>query len=196
MTKFPSPLIQLIGQLKKFPGVGAKTAERFAFELLKWREEELKNLSDSIEGLLEKVPACPLCGCLTDGGSCSFCNPSRDPHLLCLLASPRDVYAIEETHSYQGLYHVVENLLSPLDGRRAETIRIERIEKRLEKVTEVILAFDSTLEGDATALYLKRELNREGLTFTRLAFGIPLGSSLDYIDSGTLARSFLGRSHL
>ncbi len=192
--RFPEELLKLIGHLKKFPGVGTRTAERFAFELLSWGSFDLKAFGAILSSLKETVPPCSTCGCLTDRGVCKFCS-NRDPASLCLISSARDAYAIEETGHYRGLYHVVEHLLSPLDGRHTETLRLDRIEKRIEEmqVRELIFAFDSTLEGDTTALYLKNHLARGGLFISRLAFGIPVGSSLEYIDGGTLARAFAGR---
>ena len=192
--KFPTELTLLISYLKKLPGVGTRTAERFAFEFLSWQPEELTSLGKTLQEFQEKVPPCTTCGCLTQEGSCKFCtNQHRDPSRLCLLASPRDAYAIEETHSYEGLYHVVEHLLSPLDGRHADQIDLDRIQKRMIPVRELIIAFDSTLEGDTTALFLKKHLARENLNISRLAFGLPVGSSLEYIDEGTLTRAFSGR---
>lgn len=177
--------------------MGLKTAERFAFELLDWPKNDLAALGEVLQTIQEKILFCPICGCLTfESGKCFFCNNTeRDTSQLCLLASPRDVYAIENTRSYRGLYHVVENLLSPLDGRLAETLRLNRIEQRIadQSIQEIIIAFDSTLEGDTTALYIKNELIQLNVKISRLAFGLPLGSSLEYIDSGTLTRSFVGR---
>ncbi len=196
MTKYPSDLLTLIAYLKKFPGVGMRTAERFAFELLNWNSSDLQSLSRLLGDLHSKLPLCSCCGCLTDLGTCSFCNLKlRDASQLCVVASLRDVFAIETTQSYRGLYHVVEHLLSPLDGRHAEQLKVDRIEARIHQseVQEVILAFDSTLEGDTTALYLKNHLSSLPIKMSRLAFGLPMGSSLEYIDGGTLARSFKGR---
>lgn len=195
--RFPQELLKLIGLLKKWPGVGTRTAERFAFELLTWEPADLETFGHTLLHLQEKVPPCPTCGCLADQGRCTFCR-NRDPSQLCLLASARDAYAVEETGQYRGLYHVIEHLLSPLDGRHANTLRIDRIEKRIEEnqVREVIIAFDSTLEGDTTALYLKNHLSSLNLCISRLAFGLPVGSSLEHIDGGTLARSFAGRQTL
>jgi recombination protein RecR len=192
--KLPEELTTLITFLKKLPGVGARTAERFAFELLSWDSNALASLSSSLSDLPNKVPPCPTCGCLTNRGSCSFCK-NRDATSLCVLASARDAYAIEETGNFRGLYHVVEHLLSPLDGRHANTLRLDRIEARIKEhnIKEVIIAFDSTLEGDTTALYLKNHLNQPNLSISRLAFGLPVGSSLEYIDGGTLARALQGR---
>ncbi len=196
MTKYPPDLLTLIAYLKKFPGVGTKTAERFAFELLNWNFNDLRDLSRLLWDLHSKLPICSYCGCLTDLGKCSFCDPKeRDVSKLCVISSLKDVFAIESTHSYSGLYHVVEHLLSPLDGRHAEQLRVDRIIERIQQyqIQEVILAFDSTLEGDTTALYLKNQLSALPVMISRLAFGLPMGSSLEYIDGGTLARSLKGR---
>lgn len=190
--RFPEPLQALIAHLKKFPGVGTRTAERFAFDLLSWEPHTLQTLAQHLATLPQEVPPCTTCGCLTDKGKCRFCtSTNRDPTSLCILASARDAYALEEAGGYRGLYHVVEHLLSPLDGRN--TINLSRILARLTHTTEVILAFDSTLEGDATALYLKEHLAERPLRITRLAFGLPMGSPLDHIDSTTLARSLSAR---
>jgi recombination protein RecR len=197
--KFPEELHILINYLKKLPGVGARTAERFAFELLAWPKEILGQMSHQLGTIQDKIPPCTECGCLTSQGKCPFCfSAERDPSALCILASARDAYAIEETRAYRGLYHVVENLLSPLDGRHASSLRLDRIEERIakHKITEIIIGFDSTLEGDTTALFLKNGLSRPGLSVSRLAFGLPVGSSLEYIDGGTLQRAFVGRQTL
>jgi len=192
----PQELLLLIEHLKKLPGVGTKTAERFAFELLGWPGGELQEFGALLQEVQKKIPPCPICGCLTDLSSgCRFCVPERDHSVLCLVASARDVYAIEETESYPGLYHVVEHLLSPLDGRHASELRLDRIEGRVKQsgVREIVLAFDSTLEGDTTALFLKQQLEKYNLVISRLAFGMPVGSSLEYIDGGTLLRALTGR---
>ena len=197
-SKYPQDLLSLIGFLKKLPGVGSRTAERFAFEFLKWGQVELNSLGELLTEILHKVPSCSECGCLTQNGFCRFCEESRDPSFLCILSSARDAYAIEETRSYRGLYHIVEHLLSPLDGRHAGGLRVDRIEKRIQKhqIQEVILAFDSTLEGDTTALYLKNELGKLPVKISRLGVGVPVGSNLEYIDGGTLSRALAGRQTL
>lgn len=192
----PPQLLHLIEHLKKLPGVGTRTAERFAFELIGWPESQLDDLGLLLTGIQKKIPKCPTCGCLSDPQEgCSFCSPQRDPSLLCIIASPRDAYAIEETQSYRGHYHVVEHLLSPLDGRHTSGLRLDRIEQRIisNAVKEVVIAFDSTLEGDTTALFLKQQLAKYDLPLSRLAFGMPVGSSLEYIDGGTLTRALTGR---
>jgi recombination protein RecR len=192
--KFPEDLLSLIAFLKKLPGVGTRTAERFAFELLSWDPSTLASFSRTLDDLPSRIPACPICGCLTNRGQCTFCH-RRDTSSLCILASARDAYAIEETGQYRGLYHVIEHLLSPLDGRHTNTLRLDRIASRIKEHTikEVIIAFDSTLEGDTTALYLKNALCHPELSISRLAFGLPVGSSLEYIDGGTLQRALQGR---
>ena len=197
MQKLPEDLLCLISFLKKLPGIGLRTAERFAFEFLSWPKEDLKTLSDILKSAPEKVPPCPICGCLSDRGKCLFCqNETRDTHQMCLISSPRDAFAIEATRCYRGLYHVIEHLLSPLDGRHASALRLDRIEERItnHSIQETIIAFDSTLEGDTTALYLRKHLaSRPGLKMSRLAFGLPVGSNLEHIDGGTLARALAGR---
>ncbi|HSX14152.1 MAG TPA: recombination mediator RecR [Chlamydiales bacterium] len=192
---YPTELTPFIAELKKLPGVGTRTAERFAFELLNWPKEELVFLGEIILGIKDKIPPCTVCGCLTNQGRCSFCDQTtRNASQLCIIATARDAFAIEETKTYQGLYHVVEHLLSPLDGRHASQLNIERIQNRIQKneVREIILAFDSTLEGDTTALYIKSQLGTH-LSMSRLAFGLPMGSSLEYIDGSTLTRALKGR---
>lgn len=196
MQKLPKELLSLIAHLKKLPGVGTRTAERFAFELLAWPKKDTEIFAETLKNIQDNLPPCPGCGCLAEKNCCPFCtDPKRNKELLCLISSPKDAFAIEATHSYQGLYHVVENLLSPIDGRNASSLRIDRIEERIKKqgVTEIIIALDSTLEGDATALYLKTCLSNAAFKISRLAFGLPVGSSLEYIDGGTLTRAMAGR---
>ena len=194
--KYPLALQQLIASLKMLPGVGAKTAERFAFHLLTWQETPLTELVDTIASLKEKIGTCPVCHCLTDKNICEFCNPDkRDPSLLCIISSPKDAYAIEETHTYKGLYHALGGLLSPMDGRTIERLNLPQLIDRISRlqVREVIVALDSTLEGDATALYLKEQIAGLNIPVSRLALGLPMGSPLEYVDGGTLSRALTGR---
>ena len=196
MNKYPLALQNLIALLKKLPGVGTKTAERFAFCLLNWTNEDRVVMSEAIQSLTEKIQICPECRCLQEENQCYFCDSShRDPSLLCIISSHKDAYAIEETQTYQGLYHVLECLLSPLDGRSAHTINLEHLKKRIKDLNtqEVVIALDATIEGDATALYLKEKISALGIKVSRLAFGLPMGSPLEYVDGGTLSRAFLGR---
>lgn len=183
--------------LKRLPGVGNKSAERFAFHLLNWPEEQLSELGTIVSATKKELQQCQDCGCLMDREGCYFCRSSqRDSNVMCIIASPRDVFAIEETQEYSGLYHVLNGLLSPLDRRGPEHLSLPKLKKRLAslQVKEIVIALDSTLEGDATALFLKQELAYSHVHISRLAFGLPMGSSLDYVDGGTLARALAGRS--
>jgi recombination protein RecR len=194
--RYPHHLLKLIEVLKRLPGVGNKSAERFAFHLLTWPEEQLRELGRVLSTTKEQLKQCTVCGCLMGDEGCSFCDLSRrDISVLCVIASPRDVFSIEETHEYHGLYHVLGGVLSPLEQRGPEHLSLYKLKDRLTNlpVKEIVVALDSTLEGDATALFLKQELADYPVQISRLAFGLPMGSALDYVDGGTLARAFAGR---
>ncbi len=194
---YPEHLLKLIQVLKRLPGVGNKSAERFAFQLLSWPHKHHDELASLLNDIKHKLRYCEECGCLAGENPCSFCHsPHRNKQILCVIASPRDVYAVEDTHEYKGLYHVLGGVLSPMDSRGPEALSIDQLKKRVasHQIQEVVLALDSTLEGDATALYIKKALAEFPLRISRLAFGLPMGSALDYVDGGTLARAFAGRS--
>lgn len=196
MAKFPLPIEKLILQLRKLPGVGMKTAERYAFEMLSWEASSLELLSNTLQSIQSEIKPCPDCSCLQSENTCPFCSsPVRDKTLLCVVSCPKDVYPIEETRIFKGMYHVLGGTLSPLHGYNTEKFDIGKIKQRISSlgVTDVVLALDSTLEGDATSLFLKEELQHSSVRISRLAFGIPLGSALEYVDPGTLTRAFLGR---
>ena len=196
MSKYPFELTQLIAYLKKWPGVGTKTAERFAFQTLSWQDSDLQSLALLLSQLKEKVTHCPECHCLKDQNPCPFCHSDRrNRSQLCIIASARDVYAVEETGIYNGLYHVLGGLLSPMDGKTPEHLHLDQLKNRITtlQIQEIIIALDSTLEGDTTSLFLKEQIQGWGLTVSRLAFGLPMGSSLDFVDGGTLARALTGR---
>jgi recombination protein RecR len=197
--KYPHHLEKVLRMFNKLPGVGRKTAERYAFDLLlEWKKHEIDDFSDALSELQTTMSFCSECGALQEGSICPICSDdARRKELVCIVASPREVFAMEATGEYRGSYHVLGALLSPLDGRGEELLNIAKIIHRIQTkgVKEVILALDSTLEGDATALYLKQELEGLPISISRLAFGIPVGSSLEYVDGGTLARAFLGRAH-
>lgn len=196
MANYPKPLFLLIQLLKKLPGVGQKTAERYAFQMMDWKKEELRLLGHHIEQLKDLLSYCSECGCIKEF-QCQFCNhQERKNGTLCIVSSAKDVFAVEQTHSFAGLYHVVLALINPFEddfeGKMNLKGLIERIQK--QQVKEVILALESTIEGDATALFLKEKLsNLPNLTISRLAYGIPLGSTLEFIDGGTLSRALMGR---
>jgi recombination protein RecR len=190
---YPKDLIKLISYLKKLPGVGSKTAERFAFEMIKWEDEEIKNLANLLADFKNKIFKCDVCGCLKSDNNCIYCDQDlRDISKICITASIRDIYFLESTNTYKGLYHVLDNLFSPIDDKE---INLENLKKRAadSNIKEVIIALDSTIEGDATSLYIKEELKNLNLNISRLAFGMPIGSSLEYVDEGTLTKAFTGR---
>lgn len=193
---YPEHLLKLIESLKKLPGVGSKSAERFAFEMMKWPRPETDRLATLIHEMPDKLSTCIKCGCLQDKGTCSFCNmPCLSPRQLCILASSKDPFAINATGEFKGRYHVLGHLISPLDGIGPETLQLDTLTARIQElnIQEIVIALDSTIEGDATALYLKKHLAPLNIPITRIAFGIPMGSSFDYVDGGTLARAFSGR---
>jgi len=194
--KYPKHLIKLMEVLKRLPGVGNKSAERFAFQLLEWKPQYLREMAEIIGAVPEELKHCDECGCLRGDEPCSLCKDARaEPETICIIATPRDAFAVEETREFKGLYHVLGSLLSPIEGIGPEQLNFAKLKERIQKhnIKEVIIALDSTLEGDATALYLKRELETLPLNISRLAFGLPMGSSLDYVDGGTLARAITGR---
>lgn len=195
--KYPSHLLRLIDVLRKLPGVGTKSAERFAFEMINWPKQKIEEMAEVIKQSPLLLKHCQECGCLTDTASCLFCASTcaRLPS-LCIVAMPRDVFAIEATHEFKGIYHVLGTLLSPMEGNGPEKLHLQKLKNRIAslRIEELIIALDSTLEGDATSLYLKQELAPLNLRISRLAFGLPMGSSLDYVDGGTLARALSARS--
>lgn len=197
MSKYPSQLLKLIDTLRKLPGVGSKSAERFAFEMLKWPENQLTEMGNIIGHVAQQLSHCKECGCLIDNHTCCvFCDPKRiENGIICIIASPRDAFSIEETREYRGIYHVLGGVLSPMDGFGPKALKLDKLKERILalKLKEAIIALDSTVEGDATSLYLRQELESLDIQITRLAFGLPMGSALDYVDGGTLARAFIGR---
>lgn len=195
--RYPPHLLKLIDVLKKLPGVGNKSAERFAFQMLLWPKDHLEILGKIIQEIPAKLKQCHECGCLMGEDTCAFCDPVREKvGSICVIASLRDAFSIEATREFKGLYHVLGGVLSPMEGFDANKLSLRKLKERIARLhlTEVVIALDSTLEGDATALYLKRELESLQVHVTRLAFGLPMGSSLDYVDGGTLARAFTGRA--
>jgi recombination protein RecR len=195
--QYPQNLERLFAFLRRLPGVGRRTAERYAFDLLLgWSKQEINGLIASLEAL-DTISCCQVCGCLKDSKECLFCSShNRTKEQLCIVASPREVFTIEQTGEFRGVYHVISGLLSPLDGRGREEIGLDKLTARLREgvIREVIVALDSSLEGDTTALFLKEQLAHFAVTVSRLAFGIPVGSALEYVDGGTLARAFSARN--
>jgi len=193
---YPKDLLKLITFFKKLSGVGSKTAERFAFEMLKWKNDELNDLSYILKDLKKNIVSCEICGCLKIDESCNLCNKEiRDSKKICIVSSFKEVFLLEKTRSYKGFYHIIDNLISPMEGAEISDSSIEKLKKRIktDEIQEVIIALDSTIEGDVTSLYIKEKLTDMKLQISRLAFGLPIGASLDFIDGNTLAQAFVGR---
>ncbi len=187
---------RLVAQLAKFPGVGQKTAARLAFFLLRQPEAEAEALASAILDLKRYIRFCSVCFHITEQDPCVICtDQSRDDRLLCVVEDPQALLAIERSHSFRGRYHVLHGALSPLDGVGPDDLKIGPLLKRLESgsVEEVLVATNFTVEGDATALYLARLIQPLEIRVTRLAYGIPMGSELEYVDEATVNRAVTGR---
>jgi len=187
---------RLVAELAKFPGVGNKTATRLAFFLLRQPKSQAEALATAILDLQRNTRFCSICFHITEQDPCSLCSaPGRDKSLLCVVEEPQALLAIERSRSFKGLYHVLHGALSPLDGIGPEDLKIAPLIKRLEQssVQEIIIATNFTVEGDATALYLAKLIHPLGIRLTRLAYGIPMGSELEYVDEATVNRAVEGR---
>ncbi len=194
--QYPDYLVRMMDMFKHLPGVGKRSAERFAFDVLGWPEGELREFSLVIDQFISQRKSCEQCGCLIDQKGCRYCHsPSRQGQTLCVVATTKEVFALENTHEFLGLYHVLGGLLSPLEGIGPDSLNITMLQQRLTdpNINEVIIALDSTVEGDATALYLREALSSYSVNISRLAFGMPMGSSIDYVDQGTLGQAILAR---
>jgi recombination protein RecR len=190
---------RLVTELAKFPGIGRKTATRLAFYLLRQPEQQSEALAAAIRDVKIRVRLCSRCFHLTEADPCAICcDSSRDGHLLCIVEQPQDLLAIERGRSFHGRYHILHGALSPLDGIGPEQLRIRELLERVqsEEVTEVVVATNFSVEGEATALYLAQRLRPLGIRVTRLAYGIPLGSDLEYVDDATVSRAIEGRRDL
>jgi len=193
---FAPSVARLIEELCKLPGIGPKTGQRLAMHLVDRPEEEIRDLAEALTEVKERVGYCSTCCNLTDSDPCEICaDGSRDQTLICVVEDPSDVVAMERTRQFDGLYHVLHGLISPMDGVGPEQLRIQPLLGRLNgnAVEEVILATDPTVEGEATAMYLGRLLRPLGVEVTRIARGLPEGGNLDYADEATLVRALEGR---
>jgi recombination protein RecR len=196
---YPGSLKRLIDVLCRFPGVGQKTAQRLAFYLLGCSREEVVAIARAMVEAKDKLTFCAECGSLAEKEQCSYCSDSgRDRSLLCVLQEPRDVLVLERTGQFRGLYHVLHGALSPLDGIGPEELKLDRLVERIEKVgiSEVIIATNPNVEGDATASYLARLLRPLSIKITRIAFGLPVGGDIEYADDLTLSRALDGRREM
>ena len=197
--QYPASLQKLINELSRLPGLGPKAAQRLAFYVLNLPDAEAQAFARAITEAKEKIHYCKICQNLTDGETCSVCQDTRrDNSVICVVEDPRDVIAIERTHEFDGLYHVLHGTISPVDGIGPDQIRIKELLARLQDdtVEEIIMATNPTVEGEATAMYISRLLKPLGIKVTRLAYGIPVGGDLEYADEVTLSRALEGRSLL
>ncbi|MFA6209331.1 MAG: recombination mediator RecR [Candidatus Obscuribacterales bacterium] len=193
---FTPPLARLIEEFQKFPGVGPKSAQRMAFFVLNMSAEDVAKLAEVVVDAKNKVKHCSKCFHLSADDPCEICtNEKRDSSIICVVADSRDVIALEKTREYRGYYHVLSGLISPLEGRGPEQLRIRELINRAhgDGAKEVILAINPTIEGDATVLYISSFLKPLSIKVTRIAFGLPMGSDLEYADEITLTRAMEGR---
>ena len=196
MQYFPASLQNLTDQFARLPGIGGKTAQRLAFHVLELPQEEAQAFADAILEAKRRVHTCPICQNLTDREICPICDdPSRDRSVICVVAEPKDVIAMERSREFNGVYHVLHGVISPLNHVSQDDIKIKELLTRVGQgeVREVIMATNPDTEGEATAMYISRLLRPMGIKVTRLAYGVPVGSQLEYADEVTLSRALEGR---
>ena len=199
MSQPIAPLAQLADQFGKLPGIGRKSAQRLAYHVLNLPPEEAEAFAEAVLSARRNVRRCALCCDLADGDLCAVCRAAnRDGSILCVVEDPRDVMAVERTHEFRGLYHVLHGVISPLNGVGPEHLTVKELLRRFEDglVSEVIMATNPTVEGEATAMYLSRLLKPLGVRVTRLAYGVPVGADLEYADEVTLSRALEGRREI
>ena len=199
MQYFPAALQELADQFARLPGVGGKTAQRLAFHVLELPQEEAQKFADAILQAKKTVHTCPVCQNITDRDICPICDdPSRDNALICVVAEPKDVIAMERSREFMGVYHVLHGVISPLNNITQNDIRIRELLQRVAdgSVREVIMATNPDTEGEATAMYISRLLRPMEVKVTRLAYGVPVGSQLEYADEVTLCRALEGRQEI
>lgn len=193
--KYIEPIARLIAELGKLPSVGEKTAARYAYALMEAPEEDVAALVDAIKNVRAKVHFCKICGNFTENEVCDICA-TRKPTTICVVKEPKDVTALEKVKGYDGVYHVLHGVISPLDRVGPDDIRIKELLARLDGVEEVILATNPDVEGEATAMYIARLVKPLGIKVTRIARGLPEGSVIEYADEGTLSRALSSRIEL
>lgn len=196
---YPKSIASLIEHFQKFPSVGPKSAQRMAFYLLRMPKSEVEKFAQSMLDAKENTKTCEICFNLSSTSPCEICtSPQRDKSTICVVAETKDLIAIEKTNEYKGLYHVLQGLISPMDGIGADDIRIKELLNRLtdENVKEVILALSPSVEGEATSLYLNKLIKPFSIKISRIAFGLPVGADLEYADEITIAKAIEGRREL
>ncbi|ANE44086.1 MULTISPECIES: recombination mediator RecR [Deinococcus] len=195
--KYPPSLVALIRELSRLPGIGPKSAQRLAFHLFEQPREDIERLAGSLLAAKRDLHVCPICFNITDADRCDVCSdPNRDQNLIAVVEEPGDVIAIERSGEYRGLYHVLHGVLSPMNGVGPDKLHIRPLLPRVTEGMEVILATGTTVEGDATALYLQRLLEPLGALVSRIAYGLPVGGALEYADEVTLGRAMTGRQRV
>ncbi|MGN0823688.1 MAG: recombination mediator RecR [Candidatus Coproplasma sp.] len=196
MDAFIEPIGRLINEFTKLPGVGKKTAQRYAYKIIDMSEEDAKLFAESILECKKKVRYCSVCGNFSEEDTCEICK-RREKSVICVVKEPKDVVALEKLREYKGVYHVLHGVISPMDGIGPNDIRIKELLARVgEGVSEVIIATNPDVEGDATAMYIAKLLKPLGVKVTRLAHGIPIGGEIEYTDEVTLSRAFLERKQI
>lgn len=195
MDVFIEPIGRLINEFSRLPGVGKKTAQRYAYKVVDMTETEARAFAEAILNVKKKVRYCKICGNFTEDDVCEICK-RRDPSQICVVKDPRDVSAIEKLHEFKGVYHVLHGVIDPMEGVGPDDIRIRELLARIGEgnVKEVIIATNPDVSGDATAMYLARLINPLGVKVTRLAHGIPVGSEIEFTDDVTLSRAFVERN--
>lgn len=200
IMKYPDSITKLIESFSKLPGIGPKTAERLAFYVAdKMKEEDTLNFAKALINIKRELTKCPICGFITDITPCSICaDKSRDQSLICVVEEHKDVIAMEKMKEYKGYYHVLNGVISPINGIGPNDINIASLLERLknEAIQEVILATNTTIEGESTAMYISKILSATGIKVTRIARGLPVGGGLEYADEVTLLRALQGRSEM
>ena len=195
MNSFPDSILQLIEAFSSFPGIGKKTAQRMAFHVLRSSSNIASQLSESVINMKSKIRFCSVCNGITENDPCNICsNPKRDESSICIVEQASDVYTFEKTNSYQGVYHVLGGVLSPLDGVGPDDLALESLISRVKPGYEIVIATNPSIEGEATSLYIAKLLNEQSVKVTRLARGLPMGGDLEYLDEATLMRAMEGRT--
>ena len=196
MDIFIEPIGRLINEFTKLPGVGKKTAQRYAYKIINMSAEEAAEFANAITDAKRKVKYCKVCGNFTESDVCYICR-TRDKSTICVVKEPKDVIALEKLHEYKGVYHVLHGVISPMEGVGPNDIRVKELLERIDgDVKEVIMATNPDVEGEATAMYIARLLKPLGVNVTRLAHGIPIGSEIEYTDDVTLSRALLERKSI